>query len=357
MVLIVHRYLVREIGVTTVAVVGVLLLVLLSATLVRVLTGTAEGEYPADLLLTLLGLKLIGPLTVVIPLAFFIALLLALGRLTADYELYALFACGMGYRVLVRAVATVALGVSLLVWGIDLGLAPWADEQRAQILDAAKAKQTVAGVVAGRFQPLGRGRTLYVAEEDPTEERLALGQILLFSQPKGGHLEILTAQRVEQSLTVQPFDQLRFQHGYRYQSGATAAEWQQVQFTEYRLQLPPRTIIPSLRRDNAVPTATLWQQGGRLAELEIGWRLFSGMMVWVLALLALPLSRSEPRQGRYGRLALGVVIYLLYYNGAVVWRSFIESMEWAPLGFGAIHLLLGSWGGLWLLRLQQVGRS
>lgn len=356
MVLIVHRYLVREIGVTTVAVVVVLLLVLLSATLVRVLTGTAEGEYPANLLLTLLGLKLIGPLTVVIPLAFFIALLLALGRLTADYELYALFACGMGYRVLVQAVATVALGVSLLVWGIDLGLAPWADEQRAQILDAAKAKQTVAGVVAGRFQPLGRGRTLYVTEDDPNEERIALGQITLFSRHQEGQLEILTAERVEQSLTLQPFDQLRFQQGYRYQSGATAQEWQQVHFAEYRLQLPPRTITPSSRRDNAVPTATLWQKGGRAEWLEIGWRLFGGTMVWVLALLALSLSRSEPRQGRYGRLALGVVIYLLYYNGAVVWRSLIEQMLLAPLWFGAIHLLLGLWGVIGLLRLQQVGR-
>jgi lipopolysaccharide export system permease protein len=41
---------------------------------------------------------------------------------------------------------------------------------------------------------------------------------------------------------------------------------------------------------------------------EFQWRLGIPLSTIVLAILAVPLSRSQPRAGRYGRLAIGLLV-------------------------------------------------
>ena len=54
-----------------------------------------------------------------------------------------------------------------------------------------------------------------------------------------------------------------------------------------------------------------------------------------MMLLAVPLCRTSPRQGRYGRLVLAVLIFIIYYNllgTAKIW-----------VGRGVIPVEIGLW--------------
>ncbi|QEP43342.1 LPS export ABC transporter permease LptF [Ectothiorhodospiraceae bacterium BW-2] len=355
--MIAGRYLFKELLLTTVAVTAVMLLILLSATLVKVLTGAAGGEYPAELLLALFALKLIGPLAVILPLALFLAVLLALGRLSADYELYALFACGGGYGLLLRSGMGLALLVALLLWLIELWFAPWADEQRFQLLDQARAETGVDGVVAGRFQSLGSEQTLYVTEALEPAQGEALAKVMLFSrQPEGG-VEILTAERVEQQRDrVDNSMALNFSQGEIYRGSEASLAWQRVTFSEYWLRLPHRPVVSSTRRDNAIPTLQLLQQADIVSVMELYWRLSGGVMALVLVLLAIPLGRSEPRQGRFGRFFYGLLLYFVYYNALLTARSLIEKEGGGAELFWLIHLLFAALALIGLWQLQRLPR-
>jgi lipopolysaccharide export system permease protein len=59
----------------------------------------------------------------------------------------------------------------------------------------------------------------------------------------------------------------------------------------------------------------------------------------MLALIALPLARSEPRQARYGRLIIAVMIYLIGMNLMIVGTNFINEGT------------LPAWLGLWWLHV------
>ena len=63
----------------------------------------------------------------------------------------------------------------------------------------------------------------------------------------------------------------------------------------------------------------------------------------VLALLAVPLSRSQPRQGRYGRLAIGLLVFIIYFNLLSAGKAWIEK--------GSMPVAAGLWWahGLMLL--------
>ena len=90
--LILQRYLFREVAQAFGAVLAVLLLVFLSHRFVRFLTEAAAGQISADLIFVLLALKVAVKLSVLLPLALYIGVLLGLGRMHKDSEIIAMSA-------------------------------------------------------------------------------------------------------------------------------------------------------------------------------------------------------------------------------------------------------------------------
>jgi hypothetical protein len=86
----------------------------------------------------------------------------------------------------------------------------------------------------------------------------------------------------------------------------------------------------------------LWQSGEGEDSAELQWRFSTPISALLLALLAIPLSRSRPRQGRYARMLAALVIYAIYFNMLDVSRTWVEqgtraTIWWAP---GALALLV-----------------
>ncbi len=85
----------------------------------------------------------------------------------------------------------------------------------------------------------------------------------------------------------------------------------------------------------------LLQRPGPASWAEIQWRLSIPIAVLVLAFLAVPLARSQPRQGRYGKLAFGVLIYIIYFNLLGAAKVWVEQEKVSPwLGMWWVHLLI-----------------
>ena len=115
------RYLLREVAQTSVAVTGVLLVVLLSNQLARVLGQAAQSGFPGSVVLTLIGLTTLQQLTLLVPIGLFLGIVLALGRLYHESEMTAMTACGVGplriYRPIVLLAVVVAALPSVVIYG------------------------------------------------------------------------------------------------------------------------------------------------------------------------------------------------------------------------------------------------
>jgi lipopolysaccharide export system permease protein len=58
----------------------------------------------------------------------------------------------------------------------------------------------------------------------------------------------------------------------------------------------------------------------------------------LLAFLAVPLSRSQPRAGRYGRIALGLLVFIIYFNLLNAAKAWVEQGSLAPaVGLWWVH--------------------
>ena len=78
--MILFRYISREILMTMLAVTFTLLVIVISSRLVAYLASAAAGDLPAGLVFSIILFRLPGFLELILPLSFFISVLLALGR-------------------------------------------------------------------------------------------------------------------------------------------------------------------------------------------------------------------------------------------------------------------------------------
>ncbi len=334
---ILDRYLLREIIYTLVAVTGVLLFILLSNQFARVLGEAAAGRLPREAVFQLMGLTSLQYLTILVPVSLFLAIMLAFGRLYKDTEMAAIMACGVGPGRLYRPLLIIAVAASVLLGWLSLDLAPWSAETAHVLRRTAQRDAELGSLEPGRFRSAAGGDTVFYAE-GVTDDNLMTH--VFIQRQVGDEIQVAVAARGQLLKDgEQPFFVLY--DGRRYEGVPGSGEFRITEFQEHGIPivLPP----PDLSSDDAEMRSTVSLLGSKRLQdrAELHWRLAVPISSLLLALLALPLSRTSPRQGRYGKLAIAILVYIVYSNllgAARVWleRGIIP----APLGLWWVHALV-----------------
>jgi lipopolysaccharide export system permease protein len=341
------RYVLREAALSWLAVTGVLLVVLVSNQLAQVLGQAADRGYPREVILTLIGLTSIQNLTVLIPVGLLLGIVLALGRLYHESEMAALRACGVGPGRLLRPVGLLALGVTAALAWLALAAAPQAFG-RAQGIRREALKAAEFGMLEpGKFHTFAGGNAVFYAESaepDGTLRRVFLERREL------DHVEVALAERarhvVEEGGAVHV---LMLYDGERYDGAPGQPVLRRVRFREHGI--PVRVGEPDAgpTRVEARPTLELMRDANPPAQAEFQWRVSLPLMALILTVLAVPLAELQPRQGRYARIGVVILVYFVYSNLLSAARTWIEKGWLAPSAgvwwTHALVLLLAAW--LW----------
>ena len=107
--MIVFRYLLGEVFKSQLAVFVILITIILSQRFVKILADASEGELPGQMVLALISLKLPQLAVLILPLAAFLGVLIAFGRIYAESEMTVLHATGM--RLVMAMVGVVVVRV------------------------------------------------------------------------------------------------------------------------------------------------------------------------------------------------------------------------------------------------------
>ncbi|MFP3873278.1 MAG: LPS export ABC transporter permease LptF [Thiohalophilus sp.] len=335
--MIIARYLVKEIFLTFSAVALVLLLIALSAHLVGLFSDVASGVLQVDTVLHIFVVRTLSILVFILPLALYLAILLALSRLYRDSEMAAIAACGIGTGYIMRAVLGLALVVAVLQGLLSLQLGPWAEHQVQLLTAAAQSRGDIQGIAPGRFQEMREGSgVLYVEELDREQNRMR-NVFVQQQRTKGG--SIIRSQSGHQMLEEKTGDRFMvLERGYRYDGKPGQQNYTVIEFEKHGIRIQEKPPEVASRKHKAIPTTELWQEDKRGYTAELQWRISSALMCLVLAVLAVPLSVTSHRQNRYGRLAIAIVLYMLLTNLLSVSRSWLFDDKISPyLGLWWVH--------------------
>lgn len=341
--MIISRYLAKEICQALLAVTFVLLLAFLCQQLVRYLNYVTSGKVPATLIWQLIGFEIPFLLALLLPLGLYLGIMLAYGRLYTDSEMPILQLSGFGVKRLIQLTSVVALAVAGIVLVLMLWINPWIAAKRDQVMASDQAVvHLIQTLMPGRFQASSDGRHVIYVETLSRNHKRAKNVFIAEEKKMAGDSLQNAWSFVTADVGYQAKDKTSAQQffvaeqGYRYEGTPGENDYKIIQFKKYGIRVPENDIGATHPQDEALSTWQLWQeyQNPRLAA-ELQWRFSIGISAFLLALLAVPLSKAKPRHGRYLSLLPAILIYVVYVNLLFVARRFVEQQT--------IPLELGMW--------------
>lgn len=347
--MIVFRYLSREILLTLSAVSAVLLVIIMSGRFIKYLTQAAQGLLDPGVLFMIMGYRLPGFLQLILPLGLFLGILLAYGRLYLDSEMTVLSATGMSQRRLTLYTLFPAALVALLVAWLSLGLAPRGLSEVAQIFNEQDALTEFDTLMPGRFQTMKNGtRVTYtkaLSEDGRQLSDIFISEKRLSSSGEERDIAVLVAESGRQEIRPDGSRYLILKDGYRYDGEPGEPGYRAIRYDTYGVLLPKPQVSTELSEREAIPTAELFGSDNPRYRSELQWRLSIPLLVFVVTLLAVPLSQVNPRQGRFLKLLPAILLYMTYLGLLVAARSALdkERMPFA-VGLWGVHgvfLLIG----------------
>ena len=341
---ILDRYIFREIATTWLVVTLVLLMILLTNQFARVLGDVAKGKLPKDAAFEVIGLSAVQYLTIVVPVGLFLAIMMALGRLYRDSELPAMMACRVGpvgiYRPLMWLLLPLVAGVAWL----SLEIGPNALAAVDRIGAEARREADLGSIEPGRFTVFGPENAVVYGERVTSDG--VMERVFLQRRLATGGVEVVVAERGEQVDADDPDTRfLVLTNGRRYEGVPGTTAFRVVEFAEHGIPYRLPTLEPSDPEPRQMTVGALLASSELADRAELQWRIGVPLSTLLLGFLAVPLSRSQPREGRYGRLAIGLLVFIIYFNLLSAAKSWIEQGQIAPeLGLWLVHgavLLLG----------------
>lgn len=350
--MILRRYMISQVATTTLLVLGFLVVMLLGGRLIRYFGIAAEGGLDVSVLFTLIGYNLPYFLELILPLSFFIGLMLVFGRMYSDHEMAVLNGGGISRGALSRFLSPLILVMFIMQiwlalvgkpWGVAKATNIWQEQAVVELFDLIRPKQFIS---SGDYH-------LYVGEVG--ENRDYLKDVIVISMNgKGGFVqkpanknpetgEVSDAKLTEIDTSKIPKDlinskdniifaksatqvpsedgtiRLDLHEGRRYEVDTKSREYSQVGFGRYRISLAGKSEGKAKdMKIEGVPTVELWQivmqnkphNNPNQVKAELGYRFGLPWLMIIAVMLATPLATVRPRQGRWLKLIPAIFIFV-----------------------------------------------
>jgi lipopolysaccharide export system permease protein len=265
----------------------------------------------------------------------------------ADSEMTVMQACGYGPSQLLKHSLIMASAVAFIVGSVMIFASPYIAIERAKLLRSSGIQLLIQTIVPGRFMPFPNDKQVFYVESMSRDHKKAEHVFLAKQSIKEGQLlwDILWADLAFVERDKSTFEEyIVLQSGKEYQGVPGQANYQVTEFSQYKARLPH----PQIDMDDDIRTATTmsllpFNNPDRAKATELQWRLSVPIMVFTLTLIAVPLSRVNPRVGKFAKLLPAVFIYILYANLMFFARNAMMQ--------GKLPLWMGMW---WLHGLAIV---
>ena len=302
-------------------------------------SDVARGTIPASLLGKQLLLRIPDALLLILPLSLFIAVMFSLGRLYRDQEMAVMYACGFRWNQMLHPLMVLTLPVALLLAVNSFLVGPRSQLMSVQMLDQAFQQSAIWGLRAGEFQTLQNGSMVIYAESMNTAgDELGNVFIHLYEEANSENSgeQTWTASKGTYRFDPQSGNRyIRLTSGQVTEQNPATGEYKRINFEQGDIRLPDQEHLQQNVTTGKLPTKELLSSGTNLDFAELHWRASPAIALILLSLLALPLAHSSPRDGRYGRLIMGLLVYVVYINLLTLARV------WTGNG------LVPGWLGLW----------
>lgn len=331
--MILYRYINKQLFSTTVVIGFILAMVMISGRFIGYLAKAATGQISADAVFKVMAFRMPEFLQMILPLALFMAILLVFGRMYVDNEMSALRAGGVGPLRDARAIMLPVVCMTLLMALFSLWVSPSGDREAKRVFNAQASRSVLELLTPGRFLVRGDNETYRATYAGGVNREAGVLKNIFISETRYGNdktsTRVLTVRAREGRIVTHEdgLNYLLLTEGRQYQGRPGEANYTVMRFDQAQVRIDKRenAARAPLVRGWTTPALVASQRHDAKAELQ--WRIALIIMTPLMAFLAVPLSRVNPRQGRFNRLVPALFLYLLYFGMIMTVRSWVADYQ------------------------------
>jgi len=339
--MLVDRYLLREVSLPFIGVTSALLIVFLTYSLTTFLAKASGGLLNPGEIAHLTFLKSLIALEVLLPMGLYLGVIIGLGRLYSDSEIYALRGAGIGEGRLLRPIVLFGISMAILISLLSIVVRPWAYGEAYDLQANAAASSELERIQPGQFFVDDKtGRTVFIQSMSDDQKQLQ-GVFIRSRDSHGLQVASSATGRLEPTGTEnQKKLVLLDAHLYKRVDDGPNVLGRFKSLSVFLRTGDPASVGYKVKSQS---TISLHHHRGSKEKAEFEWRLSTSLSTLLLVLVAVPLSRSLPRRGRYGKIMIALLVYALYLNLITMAKTWVEQEKvstiwWVP-GLLAVTVL------------------
>ena len=309
--------------------IGVLLvffLLVVGSRVVGYFEQAAEGNIDPGIILSVITLRFPDFITLLIPLSFFLGLLITIGRLNSEGEIHGYFSAGLSKFNLIKFLLPQAFIYFFITLVLSLYIAPYTKNLSKDLLVIDSFEEQIDAIQSDEIVSLDDGGFLYVQTAD---EGLIKG-VKLFQVDEDNSFIVISDELLttEKDKTIE----LNLKNGSFY--GGLFSETSKIisNFNNFNFE-----IDKNISQSNDLSLTKLFDYSLASDQATFQWNISIPITILILLLYGIYISSSKPREGKFSFMLPGMLIYVSYLSLLILGREFISDNPGSIFNLWFIH--------------------
>jgi len=341
------RYIRRSLFTLFFAIIFIIGLVLFGNQFVLTVQESIEEGIPFQELMPLVSFNMIRDISLILSLSLFLAVILTISQLYKNSEAVVMNSLGLSDKHFIVFIQPIVLLSFVIIFFLTIYAIPWATQQKNILEEETKNASEFSFITEGEFEIFKQGDIVFYASESKSQDTIGeqnMEEIFIYAFDDGKPVIVLASEAKKYIDSESGSIYLRLKDGIRYMGIPSNENINILNFDLYDLEIVSGEFQKSVAiytKIEGKSTLDLIKEGGQYANAELQWRLSQPITVLILSVIGVFLGKTSPRGGKGINLLIGVVIFMLYYNGLLVAKSSIELGQIDPIiGLWGVHLLM-----------------
>ena len=317
-----------EVFKSTTSILTILFLLVIGSRFVSYFEQASEGLIDPSVILYAVFLRVPDFISLLLPLSFFIGILITVSRLYADREIYAYFSTGISPITLIKFIFPQAFIYMVFTLILSLYIAPVSKEISNELLKVNTFEEQIASLAPGEIYGI-KGSKSFITVGENNETNL---KNVIFFNDVGKDSILISADKLNISSSRLDYE-LLFENG-SLTAGVFSNDAKMISsFKKFEFPLVNNQTHTRTSFENIFSSINIDD------SLEYQWSISLSITILVLMVIAVYIGKVEPRQGRLSVILPGMLIYILYLSLLLLGRDHIAQNNQTNLNLIFIHLI------------------
>ena len=341
--MIIERYIIKEVLINFFVIVGILLSIFALYSLTTFLGKVGSESFTVMEIVYLTTLKTFVSAAVLIPLSYFLSIVISFGGLNTHNELVVIRSLGISETFVLSTIITLGIVISIIVAIISLGGRPTAYQKMYQLENFIESRWEFDKVKPKNFYlSRNNSETIYIGNRKNTG---SVENVFIKIEKKDG-FELVTAPygiiKTKKGVSI---SELKLNNATVYSQTNDDTFFAKTELLE--LQVNTETEVEAEKKIKQKENYKLSESSISAELSEWQWRLSAPISTLVLSFLAFSLVKPESSKNKASKILTAVLLYSAYYITLGFFRTWVNqdvvtSIWYVPLSFSLIAVYLQS---------------